>query len=48
MSVYVVDTGSEELYVLAEDECDAAEQVASMGHEVNYAEFYSDDPADLP
>lgn len=48
MSVYVVDTGKREIYVFADSECDAAEQVAAMGENVNYAEHYSDDPSDMP
>lgn len=48
MSVYVVDTGEREVYVLAEDECTAVEQVAATGENVKHAEFYSDDPADMP
>lgn len=47
-AIWVVDTGEREIYVLAEDECDAAEQVAAMGENVNYAEHYSDDEADMP
>jgi hypothetical protein len=49
MDVYVVDTGQEEVYVLASNEVDAAEQVVSMtGQPINYAEFYSDDPENMP
>ena len=48
MYVYVVDTGSREVYVLAPDEYDAAWRVADLGEGFNYVEFYSDDPADLP
>lgn len=48
-AVYVVDTGSEEIYVIADHEYAAAEKVAAMvGHEVNYAEHYSDDLDDMP
>lgn len=49
MSVYVVDTGETEVYVIAESECEAAEQVAAMiGGPVNYAEWFSDDLEDVP
>jgi hypothetical protein len=48
MSVYVVDTGERELYVLADEDYEAAELVAAVGESVNYAEFYSDDPDDIP
>lgn len=43
-AVYVVDTGDEDIYVIADSECEAA----LVGHEVNYAEHYSDDLTDLP
>jgi hypothetical protein len=51
-AVYVVDTGPKsddprEIYVLADSEFDAAEQVAALGEPVNYVEHYSDDPADM-
>lgn len=46
--VYVVDTGEREVYVLAENEADACEQVSHMGENVEYAEFFSDDPTDAP
>lgn len=48
MKVYVVDTGSREVYLLAPDEFDAAERVAALGEGFNYVELYSEDPADLP
>jgi len=47
-SVWVVDTGEREIYVLADDECEASEAVAAMGENVVYAEHYSDDPEDMP
>ena len=47
MSVWVVDTGEREIYVLADSEVNAAEKVAATGEDVNYAEYYSDDPTDL-
>lgn len=47
-AVWVVDTGKEEIYVLAESEVDAAEAAQLMGHDVKYVEHYSDDPEDLP
>jgi hypothetical protein len=47
-SVWVVDTGEREIYVLATDECAAAEAVAAMGENVMYAEHYSDDSMDIP
>lgn len=48
MSVWVVDTGNSEIYVLAEDEVEAAEAVVAMGEPVLYAEHYSDDDEDMP
>lgn len=48
-AVYVVDTGDEDIYVIADSECEAAEHAAALvGHEVNYAEHYSDNLTDLP
>lgn len=47
-NVYVVDTDEQEIYVLADEDYEATEQVAAMEHDVLYAEFYSDDPADIP
>lgn len=48
-AVYVVDTGDEDIYVIADSECEAVEHAAALvGHEVNYAEHYSDDLTDLP
>ena len=47
MSVYVVDTGEREIYVLADEDYEAAEHVAALGESVNYVEHYSDDPADI-
>lgn len=47
-SVYVVDTGKREVYVMAEHECEAAETVAAHGENVVYAEWFSDDITDAP
>lgn len=47
-AVYVVDTGEREIYVLADSDSDAAEQVSYMGENVEYAEYFSDDPDDAP
>jgi len=46
VDVYVVDTGEQEIYVLAETEIEAAEKVAHMGYNVNYAEWFSTDKDD--
>lgn len=48
MDVYVVDTGEREIYVLADTDYEAAEQVTALGENVNYAEWYSDNPEDAP
>lgn len=48
MSVYVVDTGEREVYVLADADYEAAEKVAATGESVLYAEWFSDDSSDLP
>lgn len=49
MSIYVVDTGSFEVYVFADSEAEACEQVCEklgLGS-VNYAEYYSEDVDDI-
>lgn len=48
-SIYVVDTGSFEVYVFASSEAEACEQVIEkLGLDsVNYAEYYSDDVDDI-
>ena len=48
-AVYVIDTGSEEVYTIAANECEAGEHVcAVMGLDtINYVEWYSDDPSDI-
>ncbi|WP_157931655.1 hypothetical protein [Mycobacteroides abscessus] len=48
MGVYVVDTGEREVYVLAETDYEAAEAIAARGENVINAEFFSDDPDDMP
>lgn len=48
MAIYVVDTGEREIYVVADEDYEAAEQVAAMGENVLYAEHYSDDKEDMP
>lgn len=48
MNLYVVDTGTKELYVWAGSEAEAGELVCATGEPVAYVEFYSDDPADEP
>lgn len=47
--IYVVDTGTFEVYVFADGEAEACEQVCEkLGLEsVKYAEFYSDDVDDI-
>lgn len=48
-SIYVVDTGQFEVYVFADSEAEACELACEkLGLDsVEYAEFYSDDPADV-
>lgn len=47
--VYVIDTGSEEVYTIAANECEAAEHVRAVLNldTINYVEWYSDDPTDI-
>lgn len=47
--IYVVDTGEYEVYVYADSEAEACEQVCEKLDidSVKYAEYYSDDPADV-
>lgn len=46
--VYVVDTGESEVYVIADDEFEAADKVKTLLEleSINYAEWYSNDPDD--
>jgi hypothetical protein len=51
MDVYVVDTGEQEVYVIAANEFEACEKVMLNGDNipgepVKYAEWFSNDPAD--
>lgn len=49
MSVWVVDTGDRDVYVVADDECAAGEQVVALtGAPILYVEHYSDDEGDMP
>jgi hypothetical protein len=47
MSVFVVDTGEREIYVVASAEWEAAEKVTALGEPFLYAEHFSDDEDDV-
>ena len=48
MAVYVVDTGEQDLYVVADENYEAAEAVAALGEDIVDVEHYSDDETDVP
>lgn len=48
LQVFVVDTGEQELYVIAREDYEAGEHVAALGERVEYVEHYSDDVGDVP
>lgn len=48
MAVYVVDTGEQDLYVIADENYEAAEAVAALGEDIVDVEHYSDDETDVP
>ena len=48
MSVFVVDTGEQDLYVIADENFEAGEAVAALGERIVDVEHYSDDDDDVP
>lgn len=48
MSVFVVDTGEQDIYVIADENYEAAEAVAALGEDIVDVEFYSEDNDDVP
>ena len=48
MAVFVVDTGEQDLYVVADENYEAAECIAALGEKIVDVEHYSDDDTDVP